>query len=865
MNGFTQPMSRMLSAGKILRTSFLFFIIAGLVFVLPGCRTTRRIPKGQELLVKNKIEVDKKEVDVDEMYGYVKQKPNRRIFDFLGSRGYPLYLHFYNQVNLEKQDKRREKSRLRMIKTNERISKKNEKIFAYNKNKPLKKHRKTHDLLTKPRRSAKEAFSDWLLDIGEPPVILDTNLAYKTRRQLALYLNNKGYFNSEVTDTVIYHYKRKKDKEGKPIPKRKAEVHYYAKVAQPYKIRNVRFNLEDPQLGIFADTGKTLIKTGGNYDVDVFQQERDRITTALKNDGFYFFNKDYIHYTVDSALNSHQIDITIDIRKQYIMLPDSTVYSANHTRYRIRNIYMITDFSPRENNDTVRRIVTRPDTADQVYLLSRGKLAFRPSVLYDRLFFHTGDMYDERNYERTYRELTSLRNFKQVGIEMKQVYAGNNDSLDCYIRMLPASRQSYITQIEGINTGGNLGISGSFAYQNNNVFRGAELLEFRVRGGTEAQQLVSNISGQQGDEQLTFNTIEFGPELSLRFPRAFFPFGPLGKIKNSENRNTALISSFNYQRRVDYTRSIGNFSYGYNFRVSDRNKTTYSWSINPAEINVVNASLSEALFLQLIENRDLLLLYRFTDHLTNDFRVNFVMNTQDLKKRGNVFYIKTEGEFAGLTPYMYFKRSNAVPNQNGSYEIAGIPFSHYWRYFFDARFYKDLGPSQQLVLRLAHGLGKPLQNFATLPLEKSFFSGGANGIRAWESRSLGPGSYNVPVELKYVQFGDIQLEGNAELRFRITKSLNGAIFGDFGNIWLIEEDTTRPGGEFDFKRPLDNINDIAFGAGVGLRFDLSFFIIRLDVAAPLRDPAFPQGDRWLLHNQGALQRTNFNFGIGYPF
>lgn len=846
-----------------MRFWYFLLTLAAAGFAGSGCNSTKRVPADKQLLVRNKVKTSDKHVDVDEMLGYIKQKPNRRIFDFLGSRGYPLYLNFYNQVDPVKQEKRHLKSQERMKKKNERIRKKNQEILEYNKNKPKKKWKKTKDERTKPRRSPKEAFCDWLIDIGEPPVILDTALSQKTCRQLSLYLNNKGYFNSEVTDTIRYFYKRKKDKNGQPVLKKKAEVVYMVNVAQPYKIRNVHYNLEDTHLADFADTNKRLVKSGDNYDVDVLQQERDRITTALKNDGFFYFNKSFIHFTVDSALNSHQLDITIDIRKQHILLPDSTIYSANHQRYIIRNVYVVTDYSPREREDTMRRIQVQPDTSRHIYFKSRGKMAIRPSVLYDRIFFNYGAYYDERISERTYRELTGLRNFKQVGIEMKMVYSGNNDSLDCYIRMLPTARQSYLVQIEGTNTGGNLGISGSYVYQNNNVFRGAEQLEIRIRGGTEAQQLVG---GQQGSTQLTFNTIEFGPELALRFPRAFFPYNLLIDrwVKNEDYKNTTLLSSFNYQRRVDYTRTIGNFSYGYNFRVTDRKKNTFTWAVNLLEVNVVNASLSEALFLQLVANRDLLLLYRFTDHLTNDGRISFVLNTQDLKKRGNVFYFKTDLELAGFTAYNIFKLTDQTPAQNGSYEIAGIPFAHYYRYFFDLRYYRNLGPHQTAVLRIAQGLGNPLKNYSTLPLEKSFFAGGANGIRAWESRSLGPGNYDVPTELKYVQFGEVLLEGNAELRFRITKTVNGALFGDMGNIWLIKADSTRPGGEFDFTHPARNISALAFGAGAGLRFDLSFFILRLDVAAPLRDPAYPEGSRWLKAG-ASFQRTNFNFGIGYPF
>jgi outer membrane protein assembly factor BamA len=222
-----------------------------------------------------------------------------------------------------------------------------------------------------------------------------------------------------------------------------------------------------------------------------------------------------------------------------------------------------------------------------------------------------------------------------------------------------------------------------------------------------------------------------------------------------------------------------------------------------------------------------------------------------------------DGESSGLLLREFFEISKINPDANGSYEIAEIPFSHYIRLFADGRFNKAIGAYQRLVGRSALGIGLPLSNYPTLPLEKSFYSGGANGIRAWEARTLGPGSYIIPSEQKYAQFGDIQLEYNLELRFRITKTLNGAAFIDGGNIWILKKDSSRPNADFSFKK-MNFLNDLAFGPGLGLRYDLSFFIVRLDWAFKLRDPSYPIGERWYNPSQRKLS-SNLNFGIGYPF
>jgi hypothetical protein len=282
----------------------------------------------------------------------------------------------------------------------------------------------------------------------------------------------------------------------------------------------------------------------------------------------------------------------------------------------------------------------------------------------------------------------------------------------------------------------------------------------------------------------------------------------------------------------------------------------------PIELNVVKVKPRQGL-IDLLQNPDPLLQYRFTDHLITDFRITYVLNTQNPQKRRRYFFLKVDAESSGLLLRPLFEASNAEPNEDGSYEIGGIPFSHYVRFLVDGRYNQPIGNHQNVVMRAAIGVGFPLANFPTLPLEKSFYGGGANGIRAWEARTLGPGSFIVPADQKYAQFGDIQVEYNLEYRFRITKTLNGAVFIDGGNIWIMKEDSLRPGADFSFK-DFRFLQDFAAGPGIGLRYDLNFFIIRLDWGVKLRDPSYPYGERWYIPGERKLG-SNLNFGIGYPF
>jgi hypothetical protein len=436
----------------------------------------------------------------------------------------------------------------------------------------------------------------------------------------------------------------------------------------------------------------------------------------------------------------------------------------------------------------------------------------------------------------------------------------DSNKLDVQILLFAIPKQNFTAQVEGTNTGGYLGIGGSFAYQNNNLDRGAELLEFRIKGGTEAQQPLSQTSQTNAGDQITFNTVEFGAELSLNIPRAYFPFTLL-PIKKAEGRKTILSTSFNYQRRVDFDRALLNFSFGYQYKRGPWTRI----GIYPVELNVVGVNPREGLE-NLLANGDVLLRYRFTDHLINDFRFSYIHNQQGNNKKTDKHqwkpYLRFDAEMSGVGTYQFMEMIDAEKDTFGSYRIAGIPFSHYFRFFVDGRLYKNIGDHQMVVTRLAIGTGFPQKNFRTLPLEKSFYGGGANGIRAWEARSLGPGSRNVGAEEQFAQFGEVQIEYNVELRFRISKSLFGALFADGGNIWLLPSATdAEEEAKFNFN---SFYKDFAFGPGFGLRYDLSFFIIRLDLGFKMRDPSRPYGDRWWNFGDGPMP-ANLNFGIGYPF
>nr|MBA3971764.1 BamA/TamA family outer membrane protein [Bacteroidota bacterium] len=639
----------------------------------------------------------------------------------------------------------------------------------------------------------------------------------------------------------------------------------------PYTIERVEYKIPDEllQYYVIADTSNCLLRPGKNYDVDIMQQERERITTELNNNGYYLFTKDYIYYEVDSTVSHHKVNITLGIKNfayKYSDFSDSIV-ERTHQRFYINNIYIQPDFVSKKLDYAKKDTLLLEDC----YILHTEKLKFKTRVLLNSVFIHKGELYQQKNVDNTYKRFSELKSFKTINIFFVR---SSGDYLDCFIQLSPIPKQSFTLETEGTNTGnGNLGISGSIVYQNRNLFKGAEVLELRLKGGIEAQR-TGNANSANISPTAQFNTIEIGPEANVYIPRFLIPF----QVKSSRRSNpkTIFTSSFNYQRNTNYTRYITNLSFSYTWKETEKKRHTFS----PLVINFVKVQL-QTNFLDNI--RDLYLLNSFTDHMATSTRYTFIYNEQSIKKEENFAFFKINLESSGNILRGFYNTVNSVhpeffPKDDlGRYTSLDIVYSQYLRTDADFRYYLNLNEINKVVFRIAAGIGKPLLNFPSLPFERSFYSGGANGIRAWQARTLGPGSYNDGEDVSFGQIGDGQLEGNIEYRFKLFKMLKGALFIDAGNTWLQRKDPGRPGGDFQ----LDRFHqEIAIGTGIGMRADFGFFIIRFDVGLKVRDPKFAEDKRWVIQNlfdaewkrvyrlDNSNRKYNFvtfNLGIGYPF
>lgn len=819
-----------------------------IVFLTSSCKINKHLGENEYLVSKSTILQNGTSLENANLDAFIRQKPNHKFL-----RLFNLNLWLYNAIDKQKMYAYKEKRNLKYDKINNiRIAKndaKNEQRIA--KGKKIKQ--------VKLKNKDKLTLRESILEKGEAPVILDTVLSQITVNQLQKYVISKGYFNSKVRDSIVID---KKDKSAK--------LFYNITKSTPYKLQSISYQIEDPLLEyfIYNDTSNSLIKQNLIYDESIFQKERDRITNYQLNNGFYYFAPEYIHYLADTNLSGNKVNITLVVNKfsePYSSLNDSLVYK-NHPRFYIQNVYVIpenlTDFKGKAND------IYMKDTTyyNGLSILHNNDLLIKRKDLYRSIFISPGQLYQQDLAEETYKELSSLKVFKSVFIQ----YVKNpnfSDQLDCYIVCQPLIKQSLTIENEGTYTSGNLGIAGSLVFQNKNTFKGAELVELKLKGSLSAQK---NINSKDEGANLNninqiFNTFQFGPEFNIYFPKPLFPFTLFYYKKDAAEKRyfshpkTILNMSLNYQFSQLFSRTITNISYGFKFTNS---KGLFTYDVIPFEAYTVNAKLTESYYETLKASNDIFLLNSFQDHLTTLSKISAVFNNQNITNKNNNMYLKMTLSSSGNILRGLYNATNQTKDTLGRYKLLNTPFSQFVKLEVDYRFYFKIRKQAKLVYRFAGGIGKPLENLSVLPYEQSFFSGGPNGIRAWRARTLGPGSFDPESsEARFDKIGNVQLESNLEYRFHIFKSFYGAWFIDAGNIWTINKDPNKLNGNLEASR---FYKEIAIGSGFGIRYDFSFFILRLDVAIRIRDPGFAENNRWTF-NKRPIDKAIINFGIGYPF
>ncbi|MCX6325322.1 MAG: BamA/TamA family outer membrane protein [Bacteroidia bacterium] len=687
---------------------------------------------------------------------------------------------------------------------------------------------------------------NWLRNIGEEPVIFDPYATTKTKGQIKSYVASKGYFDGQVMETIETAHK-------------KSEVFYNVDLLPPYTIHNLYYEIADSNIQklCYFDSVNCVIERGKPYDVDVLQAERSRFERFIKDHGFYGFSGDHIFFRVDSTIGNRQVDIYYGVKNFTKVDAFNRISLIPHSIYRVKNIYIYPDFVPKDALEGGEAYLNSLDTINYngyYFVSAKGKPQINYDLIIQSLYLKPGSTFNITNTGQSQAHLLTLKVYRLVNIYFNDSKEperpqGSEMMLDCNIELTLLSQQSYKVELEGTNSAGNLGGALNLIYQHKNLFHGAELFSMKLKGAYEALS-------QQNSKLRSIQ--EYGVETSLMLPEFLIPFLNTESFIKKYNPSTTVLAAYNYQAMPFYTRIMSNTTFGYNWKAGNYQKHI----INPLQFSVVRLLSIDSAFAANIESSSYLA-YSYKDVMILGGNYSFIFNNQKIMKSRDYWFFRINAEASGNMLALAEKLTGAKKT-DGSYNILGQPFAQYVRTDFDLRYNIILNDVSSIVYRGFLGIGIPYGNSKAIPFEKQYFGGGANGIRAWQVRSLGPGSYDPGETTTFLnQTADIKIEANAEYRFKLFWILEGALFLDAGNIWTYNNDSARPGAQFTFNK---FYKDIAVGTGAGFRFDFKFVIGRVDLGMKLRDPLQTDGSKWIIMSRPYnANDLTWVVAIGYPF
>ena len=649
-----------------------------------------------------------------------------------------------------------------------------------------------------------------LRQMGEAPVIYDTLMARQSCEDLQLALQNKGYLDAQVELFVNRH-------------KHKIDALFVLHPGQPYFINDYATDIQDSVIARLMAPRKPLLHNGLQFSTEALNAERSQLTTFLQDLGYFRFHKEFITYRAFKDSLRHEVGLTM------ILHPYRANSEANdtlHSRYWIRDI----SYESGAINDSV--------------------IHLRPSVLKENTFLESGQPYSATQLQNTYNHFGRLGAVRYTNISFQQV--PDTTLLDTRIQVQTNKPSTISFQPEGTNTSGDLGAAVSLTYQNRNIFKGSETFTMKVRGAYEA------IRGLEGYSNQDF--FEYSIEGRLTFPRFIVPF----LSSESKRRNTATSEvslMFDSQDRPEFHRRVLSAAWRYNWRKRDR---LDSYRFDVLDLNYVFMPwISDTFrkeYLDNTSNSNVILRYNYEDLFIMKMGFGYTYNNGRLALKTNV---ETAGNLLGLGTAIF----GGSKNSNGQYKVFDIAYAQYVK--GDVDFSKNLlgrGMKDQLVFHVGCGIAYPYGNSTVLPFEKRYFSGGANSVRGWTVRSLGPGRYkDKDGRINFItQTGDLKLDLNLEYRTHLFWKFNGAAFIDAGNIWTLRDYEEQPGGQFTFR---GLVTDLAASYGLGLRLNFDFFVLRFDAGMKAINPAYQTEDEAhypLIHPKFSRDFA-FHFAVGMPF
>lgn len=678
-------------------------------------------------------------------------------------------------------------------------------------------------------------FKKWLKKNGEPPVLISAVKPAVTSTIIDAKLFNLGIFNSFTEFKIIEK-------------KHTAKIIYISHISEPYKVKSIVYSISDDSLSyiILQEKEKSLIKEGEDYNLDKLKNERVRLDALLKNNGYFYFNPDYLLFKADTSQANHTVTFKLTLK-------DSVPKNAL-TVYRINNVFIDQDYSLNENaieksKDTLR-------FQNNFFLGKETDMKIRPKVILRSVYLKKQEIYSRKNHNITLNRLMSMGNFKFVRIKFSDSDTSAYGYLDVTILMTPMPKHTFRSEMDLVSKSNNyLGPRLNLSYLNRNTFNGAELLNINLAGSYEAQ-----FSGQNKN----LYSYSLSPQVELFFPRFLVPF----KIRTSSMYipKTRISLSYTYLKRVNYF-DMRTFQFTYGFKWKENIRKEHQ--LNPISVSYTSIANKSASFSELLASNPFLK-KSYEEQFIAGGNYSFIYNEQVIPDKQIQYFFHFSTEVAGNS-FSLIKsiEGKGVTSDNPS-KVLGSVYSQFAKISIDGRGYYNFENRNKIALRVFAGVGKPYGNSSILPYTKQFFSGGPNSIRAFHINSVGPGTHQQNAYLNgFLQLGgDVKLEANAEFRFNIVRFFKGALFADAGNIWLLKSNPANASLPFSSSR---FYNEFAVGAGIGLRIDLSFFILRFDLATPLRKPWLEENQRWVVDqiNFGnpswRSENLILNVAIGYPF
>ena len=672
--------------------------------------------------------------------------------------------------------------------------------------------------------------------IGEEPVLLEEVNPERTVDLIKNRLVNNGYFFPKVSAEV-------KQKEGK----KRASVNYSITLGKQYLINELHYPTDSNRLSeiIQQQQQNSLVKVGDAYNLNTLKDERSRLNAVLKDSGYFYFNEDFLLWEIDSTLNGRvNIFLTLKSNLKEKALAVYTIQSIS-----VNPAYDLSDSTNYNQLDSI-------DLGNVIYLEKDS--IYRPKIIADIVTLKKGEYYNRYLHEQTLEHFTTLGPFKFVNVNFKESEDKPNH-LNAVINMTPLPKKSLRGELSASSKSNNfVGSSIEASYTNRNLLRGAELFTANINFGFETQ-LIEDAKG--------LNSYDIGTELELNIPRFISPFNI--DFKNQRYMpKTVIKAGYRILNRVQfYQMNSINSSFGYRWK----QKATITHTLYPLNFTYAQLGNTTDEFEEiLLDNPTLRRSFEEQFILGTTYKIEY--DSRLKKEKRHNYYIRLNAEAAGNSVRL---GAQLINPQEGDfqYDLLNLPFSQFVRSEIELKYHFNIDENNRLVGRLIAGAGVPFGNSSTLPYIKQFFIGGSNSIRAFQARTIGPGTYQLPDEqqrsnLFLDQSGDLKLEANLEYRFNLISILKGAVFVDAGNVWLINDDPQRPGGTFKADQFMQ---ELAVGTGAGLRLDASFFVLRLDLAFPLRKPYLPENERWTfssidLGNKDWRQDNFvFNIAIGYPF